>query len=44
MTRQPLVGTCSVDGGSLQGEVFDQDGCSLVDKNIHTLHVALKCS
>lgn len=31
-----------MDGGSLLGEVFDQDGGSLVDEDVHTLHVALE--
>ena len=33
-----------MDGGSLQGEVFDQDGGSLVDEDVHALHMALEGS
>jgi len=35
--------TCSVNGRSLQGEVLHQDGGSLVDEDIHTLHMAFEC-
>ena len=31
-----------MDGGPLQGEVLHQDGGSLVDQDVHTLHVALE--
>lgn len=34
--------TCSVDRRALQGEILHQDGRSLVDEHIHTLHVALE--
>lgn len=38
------VSGCSMNRGAFQGEVLDQDGGSLVDQDVHALHVALEGS
>lgn len=36
------MNTCSMNGSAFVSVVLDQDGGSLVNQNIHTLHVAFK--
>lgn len=38
------ISGCSMNRGAFQGEVLDQDGGSLVDQDVHALHVALEGS